>query len=253
MKKAGRIAAIAIIIITIALVGVTILEERLNITIYPGSGDGTALLVLLPTVAGKGSLYRQQGLIDLWRKHGAAVDIMTINVLPTLYLNKRIVTTLKRHVIEPAKADGYRHIYLLGTSLGGHAVLLYAMAHPDDIDGMFLFAPYISDPFVTHRITSAGGLDSWNVCPPYAWHYSCDLWESIRAYLADPERRTSVFLGYGTDDRFVESCRILADALPPANVFTTPGGHSWHTWRTLWEALLTRLATVMPARFTDRQ
>ncbi|MBN2254710.1 MAG: hypothetical protein JW736_03310, partial [Deltaproteobacteria bacterium] len=159
--------------------------------------------------------------------------------------------TMKHHVIDPAKAGGYKHIYLLGTSLGGHAVLLYAMEYPEDIEGVFLFSPYISDPFVTGIITRAGGLDSWGSCPPYAWEYSCDLWESIRAYLSDPGRRESVFLGYGTGDRFVESCRILAGALPPANVFTTTGGHSWKTWRTLWDALLARLATVMPAVFSN--
>ena len=251
MKKTLRILAIILVISIPAVFFVIQREDKLDVTIYPGTGDGKTLVVLLPTVAGNGKLYKQRGLIDLCRKHGVIVDIMAINVQPTLYLNKRIVEKMKRRVIDPAKSRGYESIYLFGTSLGGHAVLLYAMEHPDDIEGLFLFAPYISDPFVTNIITRAGGLKTWDLCPPYAWEYSCDLWKSIRAYVSDPERRASTFLGYGTEDRFVESSRILANVLPRGNVFTTPGGHSWTTWHTLWEKLLSRLATVKPAGFTN--
>ena len=253
MKKTVRITAIVIIITILAVFLVLQREDTLNITIYPGTGNGKTLVVLLPTVAGNGKLYEKQGLIDLCRKHGAIDDIMAIDVQPTLYLNKRIVKKMKLRVIDPAKARGYEHIYLLGTSLGGHAALLYTMEYPNDIEGLFLFAPYISDPFVTKTLTQAGGLQTWDVCPQFAWEYSCKLWKLIRAYVSDPERRTSTFLGYGTEDRFVESCQILAEALSPENVFTTPGGHSWTTWHVLWGKMLDHLETVKPAGFTKVQ
>lgn len=252
MKKFIRIFVILLIITVLAIVLVILREDRLSIKIYPGTGkgEGKTLMVLLPTVAGHGKLYEQQGLIDISRKHGAVVDIMAIDVQPTLYLKKRIVEKMKRRVIDPAKARGYEHIYLLGTSLGGHAALLYTMEYPEDIDGLFLIAPYISDPFVTNIIREAGGLVAWDDCPLYAWEYSCKLWKSIRAYMSDPERRTSVFLGYGGNDRFVKSCEVLAKVLPPENVFTAPGGHSWKTWQKLWEKMLNHLKTAKPAGFT---
>ncbi len=252
MKKVIRIFAIVLIITILAVILVLVREDRLNIKLYPGTGEGEGktLVVLLPTVAGNGKLYEQQGLIGIIRKHGAVVDIMAIDVQPTLYLNKRIVKKMKTRVIDPAKARGYEHIYLLGTSLGGHAALLYTMEHPQDIEGLFLFSPYISDPFVTKIISEAGGLQKLDVCPQFAWEYSCKLWKLIRAYVSTPERRASVFLGYGTEDRFVESCEVLAEVLPPENVFTVSGGHSWKTWQKLWEKMLKHLKNIKPAGFT---
>lgn len=254
MKKFIRIFAITLIITIVAVIVLIVREDRLNIKLYPGTGEGKGktLVVLLPTVAGHGRLYEQQGLIDISRNHGAIIDIMAIDVQPTLYLKKRIVKKMKNRVIDPAKASGYEHIYLLGTSLGGHAALLYTLAYPDDIEGLFLFAPYISDPFVTDMISEAGGLLAWDECPLYAWEYSCKLWKSIRTYLSNPERRASVFLGYGTEDRFIKSCEVLAKVLPKENVFTAPGGHSWKTWQELWEKALNRLKIVKPAGFANK-
>lgn len=250
MKKTVRILTILLIITMVVALLLIKREDKLNITIYHGTQNGKTLVVLLPTVAGNGRLYKQQGLIDVFRKHGVIADIMAVNIQPTLYVNKRIVKKMKNSIIDPAKSRGYEHIYLFGTSLGGHAVLLYAMEYPDDIEGLFLFAPYISDPFVTNIIIEAGGLKTWNACPPYAWEYSCNLWKLIRSYVSDPQRRASTFLGYGTEDRFVTSCRILAEVLPPENVFTAQGGHSWTTWHTLWEKMLDRVKTVKPEKFT---
>jgi len=249
MKRIVRIFAIVLLISIIAIFFILVREDKLNITIHSGAGNGDTLVVLVPTVGGNGKLYEQQGLIDVCRKYGARADIMAIDIQPTLYLNKRVVKKLKRHVIDPAKSRGYEHIFLAGTSLGGHAVLLYAMEYPEDIEGVFLVAPFVSDPFVVKIIRQAGGLQKWNACPSYAWGYSCDLWKSIRVYLADPARRASTFLGYGTQDRFVKSCQLLADVLPPENVFTAPGGHSWATWHMLWDAMLVHLETVRPSRF----
>lgn len=252
MKKTVRILAIMLIITILAIFLVLQREDKLSITLHPGAGNGKTLVVLLPTVAGHGKLYEQQGLIDVSRRHGAIVDIMAIDIQPTLYVNKRIVNKMKTRVIDPAKARGYEHIYLFGTSLGGHAALLYTMEYPQDIEGLFLIAPYISDPFVTKIITEAGGLHAWDTCPPYAWEYSCELWKLIRIYVSDPERRATVFLGYGTEDRFVESCRLLAEVLPRENVFTVQGGHSWTTWQSLWEQMLDHLEVVKPAGFAKR-
>jgi len=47
-------------------------------------------------------------------------------------------------------------------------------------------------------------------------------------------------MGYGEDDRFVMSNRLVAAVLPPAQVFTTEGGHQWAPWRRLWARFLDR-------------
>jgi hypothetical protein len=249
-ERTPRILMLLFIIALGALYFVVQREDRLNITLYPGTGNGKTLVVALPTVAGNGQLYERHGLIEVFRQHRAAADFMTIDIQPTLYVNKRVVNKMKTRVIDPAKSRGYQHIYLLGTSLGGHAAILYAMEHPNDIDGVLLVAPYISDPIVTNVIVRAGGLASWDTCPFYAWGYSCTLWKMFRRYLSDPHRRAATFLGYGAEDRFVRSCHLLAEILPPENVFRAPGGHSWITWHILWEKMVKHLETVKPPGFT---
>jgi hypothetical protein len=51
-----------------------------------------------------------------------------------------------------------------------------------------------------------------------------------------------LYIGYGTEDRFAASNRILAGVLPPHHVMTTEGGHEWLPWRRLWTAFLDRQA-----------
>jgi hypothetical protein len=48
-------------------------------------------------------------------------------------------------------------------------------------------------------------------------------------------------MGYGVDDRFAFSHRLLAAALPADRVFTTEGGHDWPEWMRLWRRMLPTL------------
>jgi hypothetical protein len=118
------------------------------------------------------------------------------------------------------------------------------------VDGVFLLAPFISGDKVAGVIEEAGGLQSWSDCPFLAWDYACDLWGMLKGYLSDPRRHAFVFLGYGTEDRFEPACRVLAQALPPENVFTVPGGHDWVTWKKLWLNILTHLDVRKPFQRT---
>jgi hypothetical protein len=47
-------------------------------------------------------------------------------------------------------------------------------------------------------------------------------------------------LGYGLEDRFAESHRLLASLLPATQVITAAGGHDWPAWRALWLQCLER-------------
>lgn len=211
---------------------------------YPGTGKGRSLVVLLPTIGGKGSQYEEYGLMEELRMRGTLADAVVLNVNFRLYLRRKTVEILKTEVIDPAKAKGYKRFYLVGTSLGGHGALLYATQYPEDVDALFLFAPFISGPLVTKAIEEAGGLDEWKDCPFLAWKYACNVWKGVKDYASDPERRARVYLGYGTEDKFARECRTLAEVLPAENVFTVPGGHDWATWKELWIKVLDHLEAL---------
>ena len=50
-----------------------------------------------------------------------------------------------------------------------------------------------------------------------------------------------VFLGFGREDRFADSQRLLARALPAGCRWVIEGGHDWPVWRRLWDNFLDRL------------
>ena len=52
-----------------------------------------------------------------------------------------------------------------------------------------------------------------------------------------------VFLGFGSEDRFADTQRLLAGALPAASTRVIPGGHDWPVWRALWDTFLNQLAS----------
>jgi len=192
---------------------------------YSGMTGKRGLVVLIPTIGGKGSHYETQGFLDEVWDRGFEASLEVVDVKPSLYLGSRIVELLKTEIIEPAKTEGFEQFFLVGISLGGHAVLLYATEYPEDVDGVIVLAPFISGDTASEAIDEAGGLETWEDCPFLALTHACNLWKSLRVYVSDPKNQRKVVLGFGTEDKFVDQCRILADELLPEQVFTVSGGH----------------------------
>ena len=232
-----RVVWLCLAVVTAAILPVCSGKKGVSIESYPGIGDDTGrkLVVLLPTIGGKGEHYREEGFIEAFRARGGGADIIALDVKPDLYLGKRIVEVLKTEVITPAKHKGYQAIYLVGTSLGGHGALLYATEYPKDVNAVVLFAPFVTGRPPTDLVEEAGGLEQWNEdCPFSEWTYACNLWKAIKKYGSDPDHRKEIYLAYGTEDGFARECGILAGFLPPENVYTTLGGHDWITWEKMW-------------------
>ena len=212
-------------------------KKGVSTKLYPGIEDDTGrkLVVLLPTIGGKGEHYHEEGFIEEFRARGGGSDIIALDEAPDLYLGKRIVEVLKTEVITPAKHKGYEAIYLVGTSLGGHEALLYATEYPKDINAVVLFAPFVTGYPPTDLVEEPGGLEQWDEkCPFTEWAYACNLWKVIKKYGSDPDQGKNIFLAYGTEDGFARECDILAGLLPPENVYTASGGHDWIIWAKLW-------------------
>ena len=222
-------------------------KEALTTKFYPSMfGTNEALIVLLPGFGGKGIHYEEQGFIEAIRERGSAVSMETLDIKPSLYLQSRILEILKTEVIRHAKAQGYEGIFLIGISMGGHGVLRYVTEHPEDVNGVLVLSPFVSGPLVTKAIEDAGGLDKWDDCPFVAWDYACNVWKALQDHVSNPENRANIYLGYGTEDVFADECRLLADMLPPENVFTVSGKHDWPTWKKLFIMALDHFHAYKP-------
>lgn len=212
------------------------------------SGMRRSLVVLFPGFGGKGVQFEQQGFIDAMREHGLDADVVTLNIRPRIYFHDEFVDIFRKQVILPAKSDGYKEIYLIGISMGGHGVLLYATKYPNDIEAIFVLSPFISGSRQSNAIVKAGGLENYKDCPFIGWSQACRLWMSLKEYVSDPKRAANIFLGFGKDDVFAEQSRILGELLPPENVFTVEGEHDWPTWKQLWLLAMDRFQAIKAQR-----
>jgi pimeloyl-ACP methyl ester carboxylesterase len=154
-----------------------------------------------------------------------------------------VLSRLRDEIVRPARAIGCRSLWLGGISLGGYVALAYAERHRQEIDGLCVFAPYLGSHIVIGEIERAQGVAAWQPGELAQDDDERRIWRFIQAQAA----AVPVHLGFGREDRFSHSHRLMASALPPESVDTVPGGHDWTAWLGLWENFLDRRFMRAPA------
>lgn len=172
------------------------------------------LIVLLPGVYSHPDEFVREGFVQAVNDARLAVDVVRVDAHLNYYERNTFVERLRQDVIAPAQAGGYRSIWIAGISLGGLGGLIYAKEHPSEVAGLVALAPYL---------------------------HEARIWPWLDGYAGAAPGRPPLYLGYGTADRFAATDSVLAAKLPPAQVFTTEGGHDWAPWHRLWQAMLPTL------------
>lgn len=204
------------------------------------------LLVMLPGASSLPEEFLREGFVVALRERRLAVDVVLVDAHPGYYKDRTILERLQADVIAPARAKGYRKIWLVGVSLGGLGALIQAMAQPADADGLMLLAPYLGERRVSDAVAADGGLKAWRGDAPDAAPNAAPddvdlrLWRWLQAFATNAAQRPPLYLGFADGDRLAPANRLLAASLPPDRVFTTRGGHDWPEWRLLWTRMLDR-------------
>jgi pimeloyl-ACP methyl ester carboxylesterase len=200
------------------------------------------LLVMLPGASSLPEEFLREGFVLALRERRLALDVVLVDAHPGYYKDRTVLDRLQADVIAPARAKGYRNIWLVGVSLGGLGALIQARAQPADADGLILLSPYLGEPRVTDAVRADGGLRAWRgtVPDPLPDDVDLRLWQWLQAYSTDPALRPPLYLGYALADRLAPANQLLAASLPADKVFTTAGGHDWPEWRALWKRMLER-------------
>jgi pimeloyl-ACP methyl ester carboxylesterase len=196
------------------------------------------LLVFLPGIGDCADDFEEKGLLRLVRQTAWPVDIITVDAHYGYYADRTILEQLHQDIFAPARRKGYRHIWLVGISLGGFGALLYASRYPDNLTGVVALAPFLGERPVIREIMTAGGLIKWpevNAADDVRL-----LWRWLRRHSTGKQLLPLVYLGFGQKDIFAEAHRLLAAALPEKQVLIAQGGHHWSVWQQLWQEFLER-------------
>ena len=201
------------------------------------------LVVVLPGAYSLPKEFVDEGMLRALRTRGIAADAWIVDAHIGYYEERTIIDRLQADVIEPARAHGYRRIWLVGISVGGFGAMIHARAHPGAVDGIVVLAPYLGQRSVVDEVRQAGGLRAWKApegeLPLDQMERT--LWRWLQGAAERGAERPPLYLGYGRSDRFIDAHELLAAALPPSHVYTVPGGHDWAPWRMLWNQMLEAL------------
>lgn len=113
----------------------------------------------------------------------------------------------------------------------------YAERYSSEIDGLCLLAPYLGNHMITGEIERASGVAGWEPGELRPDDDERRVWRFIKLRASYP---VEIHLGYGSEDRFADSHRMMAEALDPHRVQVVAGGHDWSTWTRLWTDFLDR-------------
>lgn len=199
------------------------------------------LLVLIRGLGADNTVFAKEGVIEEIRDLGLPFDVIAPNAHFGYYQSETFEQRLKEDVIEPARRQGYKQIWLAGFSMGGLGALVYLRSHPQDIDGILLTSPFLGWPGIHSEIQQAGGISEWlpNDHDPKDWERMIWSWISRQ----DFKSQVPIWLGYGEDDILTRAGPpLLATVLPESRVFTSPGNHTIATFKTLFRQHLITLA-----------
>ena len=213
--------------------------------LLPAPQPAKRLVVVLPGRGDDLDALRRSGIADTIHGAWPDADVVLSGLALGYYLQGNAMPRLHDEIIAPARARGYREVWLLGASLGGMGALLYDRTHPGEVDGLILLAPYLGEKPLLKDIATAGGVVRWDPgpVPPAidADNVQHELWRQVHDIARDPAQSRRVWLAYGESDRLRHADALLASVLPPDHVLQRPGGHAWSVWTPAAGELLRRI------------
>jgi pimeloyl-ACP methyl ester carboxylesterase len=209
---------------------------RTDLAAAPARSD--KLLVLLPPALASIDDFYTQGFVDSVRQRQLPLDLLLADTSGQQVLDNTVVSALHSQVVLPARRKGYRSIWLAGVSLGAYSALLYAASHAtqaaSSLAGLCLLSPYPGTNDVLTELRAAGGVIPWSQRHP-SREDERNWWHWLAQQSTYAKWNTAVYIGTGSNDRFLRGQALISDLLPKDRIFVTTGAHEWATWKALWD------------------
>lgn len=200
----------------------------------PGVTASTRVLFLPAAYTGPED-FVQAGFVSAVRERQLPLDLVFADVNLQHLTDRTILRRVRHELVLPARALGCRSIWICGISLGGFIGLSFAERYTSEIDGLCLLAPYLGNHIITGEIERANGVATWQPGELGPDDDERRVWRFIKSRASQP---VTIRLGYGREDRFADSHRMMAEALDPQSVQVVTGGHVWPVWSQLWSTFL---------------
>jgi pimeloyl-ACP methyl ester carboxylesterase len=204
------------------------------------TGRASTLMVLMPGRGDDASAFAEHGFVQDVRAAGLPVDILAVDARIGYYMKETIVDRMRIDVLEPARAQGYKQIWIVGASMGGLGSLIVASRLPGAVDRIFLLSPYLGPDRLVRQIEAAGGPARWtptDLSDPYQ-----RIWQWLKQYSQPGAPMPPMMLGFARQEGMAPNHRVLAQLLPADRVFEVDGKHGWVAWRQLWQRAGTAIA-----------
>jgi len=188
-------------------------------------------MLFLPAAYSSPEDFVQAGFVTAVRDRALPLDLVFADVNLQHLTDRTILRRVRHELVLPARALGCSSIWICGISLGGFIGLSFAERYTSEIDGLCLLAPYLGNHMITGEIERDKGVATWQPGELAPDDDERRVWRYIKSRASQP---IAIRLGYGREDRFANSHRMMAAALSPAEVRVVPGGHEWPVWAQLW-------------------
>jgi len=191
------------------------------------------LLVLLRGYGEDNNVFAKEGIIEEIQRRHLPFDVIAPDAHFGYYRTQTLEVRLKEDIIEPARRQGYEHIWLAGFSMGGLGCILYLRKYPNDVDGILLTSPFLGWNSILREIGNAGGVESWQRTSDDKSDWQRMLWSWIKKH--DFASEPPVWLGYGDKDELISTGPMfMAARLPAGRAFTVPGEHDLATFKSIF-------------------
>src|SRR5687768_226900 len=180
----------------------------------PAPQKAQRLVVVLPGRADDLGALRRSGITQAIQQAWPDADVVLTGLALGYYMEGQAEKRLHAEVIAPGRQRGYAQIWLVGASLGGMGALLYDRAHPNQVDGLVLLAPYLGEKPLLQEIAAAGGAARWQPPPPPGAitedNFLQELWRHLQTWSRPPGPPPNVWVAYGDKDYLRGALPLIA-------------------------------------------
>lgn len=252
-RRKRRLASLLLTAVTLVAVhGCTVLRPAStpmeSVKLEAHKPPGSTALVLLPGFGDDEETFSEEGFTDAIRKAAPTVDIVAVDAHFGYYREQNVVERLTKDVILPLREQGYDRIYLAGISIGGYGALGFARTHPDLIDGLLLFAPYLGPNDVIEEVRDSGGLCQYTPRGPLSENnegFARANFKWLRSAVCGPERMP-FYTAVGDKDDIARALPYITRELPNSHSIVLEGGHGWEVWTPAAQELVGRALGNLP-------